>query len=101
MVVYPETRFVSSYLPAGTTSFRLGSRKLFGEWGNNGQNLNADSLSVFIPRDGNIFVSCDQAGAEALVVAYDAPAGRYRRLFELNIKIHTYVALIIFQRYLD
>lgn len=38
----------------------------------------------------------DQTGAEALVVAYECRPGRYRRLFELGIKPHSYTALQIF-----
>ena len=96
MILYPETRFLSAYHPAGTDSFRLASSKLFDEWGGNGQNYNKDSLGMLVARPNHSFVQLDQDGAEARVVAYDAPAGRYRRLFELGIKVHTYVALIIF-----
>jgi hypothetical protein len=43
------------------------------------------------------FVQVDQAGAEALIVAYCAKPGNYRRLFEQNIKVHTYVAAHVFK----
>lgn len=101
MIIYPETRFVSAYHPAGTDSGRLASSKLFDEWGGNGQNFNKESLGVLVARPKHKFIQLDQNGAEARVVAYDAPAGRYRQLFELDIKVHTYVALIIFASELE
>lgn len=39
----------------------------------------------------------DQAGAEALIVAYLCRPGRYRQLFLFGIKPHTYVAMRIFK----
>lgn len=44
-----------------------------------------------------IMVNSDQAGAEALIVAYDSERGKYRQLFENNIKVHVYVAMILFK----
>lgn len=41
----------------------------------------------------------DQAGAEALIVAYLCRAGRYRQLFLFGIKPHTYVAMRIFKEH--
>ena len=44
-----------------------------------------------------VVVQTDQAGAEALVVAYISPKGRYRQLFENSIKVHSYVAMHLFR----
>lgn len=44
-----------------------------------------------------VVVQTDQSGAEALVVAYLAPRGRYRLLFENKIKVHSYVAMHLFR----
>lgn len=88
--------FVTQFKPAGTRSFRLASSKLFGEFGGNAQNWKKDSLRFLEARRGCSFVQADQAGAEALVVAYDAPPGRFRRLFENSIKPHTYMAMHLF-----
>lgn len=44
-----------------------------------------------------VLVQCDQAGAEALVVAYLCRPGKFRDLFIHGIKPHVFVALHIFQ----
>ncbi len=54
-------------------------------------------MEIYKPKPGNIFLQPDQAGAEALVVAYLAPNGRFRQLFQNGIKSHTYVASHIFR----
>lgn len=53
-------------------------------------------MSCVIPNDGNIFLQRDQAGAEALIVAYECRRARFRKLFELGIKPHSYTALQLF-----
>ena len=88
-------RFLFQYKPAGTRSFRLSSSKLFG-YGGNSQNNDKESMDIFEAPAGWCFVQRDQAGAEALFVAYDAQPGRYRALFENGVKAHTYVALHLF-----
>lgn len=43
------------------------------------------------------FAQCDQAGAEALIVAYLCEPGDYRQLFIHNVKPHVYVAMKLFK----
>lgn len=81
--------------PAGTRSFRLASSQLF-DLGINSQNYDKESADIYEAPPGWSFFQRDQAGAEALVVAYEAKAGRYRALFENKLKPHTYVALHLF-----
>lgn len=97
-------RFTSGDRIAATDTYRNASSKLLNPknaawsgWGSNKQNLKKKQRRVCIPDSGNEFVQSDQSGAEALVVAYLAPKGRYRTLFENKIKSHTYVALHLFQ----
>jgi len=89
-------RFTSGWKLTGTKSYRLGSTKLLGRYGNNGQNQDKQFLTCLVCQQGYNIVQADQAGAEALIVAYEAPAGRFRKLFELGIKPHTYMALQLF-----
>ena len=51
-------------------------------------------MEIYGPKPGNIFVQPDQAGAEALVVAYLCPPGQFRSLFLNGIKPHTLMQLI-------
>lgn len=82
---------------ANVDTFRRSSKKLFGIWGGNLQNTGKKGLTIYRPaRDDHSFVQADQAGAEALVVAYLAPLGKFRKLFLAGIKSHTYVAAYIF-----
>lgn len=85
-----------SWKIAGPDTMRLASSKLLGSIGCNLQNTSETLMRCVIPRDGCIFIQPDQSGAEALIVAMEAPKGRFRRLFELNIKVHSYMALQIF-----
>lgn len=91
-------RFTGAYRLAGTKSFRLGSGKLFGEFGSNTQNSAKQLLPCLVARPGFKFVQADQSGAEALIVANLAKPARYRELFDAGIKPHTFVALQIFGR---
>jgi DNA polymerase I-like protein with 3'-5' exonuclease and polymerase domains len=84
------------YNIAATDSYRLGSKKIFGEWGTNLQNLRKNIRSMFKVDNGYLMGNVDQAGAEAKIVAFLAPPGKYRKLFENNIKPHTYIALNVF-----
>lgn len=88
----------TAYVVAGTKTFRLASRAILEEWGGNLQNIEKSMRSIYIPDDGYKFGQRDQSGAEALVVAYLAPAGNLRELFKHNIKPHTYAALHLFKR---
>lgn len=80
---------------AGTGSFRLASSKLF-DFGVNAQNCDKSVLDIVCAPPGWSIVQVDQAGAEALVVAYLTRPGRYRNLFLNGVKAHTYVALQLF-----
>ena len=80
-----------------TDTYRLGSKKIFKrslfERGSNLQNVPKDLRRIYIPDEGKIFVQIDQAGAEALIVAYSAKAGKFRDLFIYGIKPHVYIGL--------
>jgi len=82
----------------GTNTFRLASSKLFTH-GTNLQNPSPEICEIYIPDDGYIFLQADQAGAEALIVAYLCEAGRFRSLFTNGIKVHVYVAMHFFASY--
>ena len=89
--------YTTGWKLTGTKSFRLASSKLLGEFGGNMQNNDSTLLRCMRPtRPGYKFISADQAGAEALIVANEAPRGRFIELFEVGIKPHTYLALHIF-----
>lgn len=90
------TRFVTSYKPAGTRGFRCASTALFGEFGGNAQNTDKDFLPIFTAPTGRVIVQADQKGAESVVVAHLAPAGRLREVLYAGIKPHTVMALALF-----
>lgn len=85
------------YQIAGTKTFRLSSKKILGRWGDNLQNIEKSQRENYIPDKGKIFVQVDQAGAEALIVAYLSRPGKFRELFKCGIKPHVYVALQLFK----
>lgn len=85
------------YKIGGTKTFRLASTKRFGKHGSNLQNLEKGMREIYIPDDGMIFVQVDQSGAEALIVAYLCRAAQYRKLFENNVKPHSYLAMHLFK----
>jgi hypothetical protein len=87
---------LTSFKPAGTNSFRLASGQFLGRYGANLQNPDKEALDIYVAARGESFVQCDQSGAEALVVAHLARPGNYRRLFQVGIKPHTFVAMHIF-----
>ena len=95
-MIITKGRYVTGYRVASTEMLRLASSKLLGFYGGNHQNPSESLMRCVIPEDGNIFVSPDQAGAEALVVAMECRPGRMRKLFELGIKPHSYMALQLF-----
>lgn len=95
-MITKTNRLTCGYKLAGTKNFRLASSKLLGFFGTNLQNPSASLMRCIIPDDDMVFCQPDQSGAEALVVAYEAPAGKFRKLFELNIKVHSYMALQLF-----
>jgi len=90
------TLLSGAYKLSGTNTFRLSCSKILGHWGSNCQNPDNRLMEGVIPRLGNIFLQCDQAGAEALIMAYLARPGRMRSLFQNGIKPHTYLAMHIF-----
>lgn len=89
-------RYTSSFLITGTKSFRLASRKLLDHYGGNAQNPSEPLMRCLVAGPGRKFVQVDQAGAESLVVAYEARDGRYRQLIHAGIKQHVYIALHVF-----
>lgn len=89
-------RLTSQLKVTGTTSFRLASSKLLGYYGTNLQNPTDTLMECVCAPPGRKFVQPDQAGAEALVVAMECRVGRYRKLFDLGIKVHSYMALQLF-----
>lgn len=87
----------TNYVISGTTSFRLGSRKILRKWGTNLQNIEKSMRRLYIPDAGKVFVQVDQSGAEALIVAYLCRAGNFRDLFTFGVKPHVFVALHVFK----
>jgi len=77
----------------GTTTFRLSSTELLGQFGTNLQNPSKKICKIYEPDKGKIFLQCDQSGAEALIVAYECKPGKYRELFLQNIKPHVFIGL--------
>lgn len=84
------------YAIPGTKTFRLSSRKLLGTFGTNLQNWSKKMRQLVIAGKGFKLIQVDQAGAEALIVAYLAPAGRYRDLFIHKVSPHVYFGLFAF-----
>lgn len=95
--LWKDSRITCAYVITGTKTFRLSSRKLLGVWGTNTQNWNKKTRRLIVAPSGYSLVQVDQAGAEALIVAYIAPHGKFRDLFLNGIKSHTYVAAHLFQ----
>lgn len=81
----------------GPKTFRLASAKILGKWGGNLQNIEKGMREIYIPDPGKIFGQVDQAGAEALIVAFLGRPGKFRELFAYKIKPHIYVALRLFK----
>jgi|SRR5579862_127079 len=79
-----------------TEMFRCGSSRLLGFYGTNLQNSSESLMRCVVPAKDNIIVTGDQSGAEALIVAMETRPGKFRKLFDLNIKVHSYMALQLF-----
>jgi hypothetical protein len=90
-------RSCTDYKLGGTAFFRAASKKTMSRWGTNLQNPSKSICKLYVPDEGYTFVQTDQAGAEALVVAYLCRHGNFRDLFLSGIKSHTYVALHAFK----
>lgn len=83
------------YKLTGTETFRLASSKLF-DYGTNMQNWSKELRKLVIADEDKVLVQVDQAGAEALVVAYLCEYGNFRELFLSGVKSHVFVALRVF-----
>ena len=90
-------RITTAYNLAGTTSYRLASRRLLNKWGTNVQNFPKKLRKLFVADPCKVIVQADQAGAEALVVSYLCREGNFRKLFLNGVKSHVYVAMRLFQ----
>lgn len=97
-LVYGQTAEAHSHVYCLTTptGFFMTRRAGVIQITGNSQNTDKDLLDMFSAPEGYCIVQADQAGAEALIVAYLASAGKYRDLFLVGIKPHTYVALHLF-----
>lgn len=95
-MVITKGRLTCGWKITGTESFRLASSKLLGFYGTNLQNNSESLMSCVVPDDNHVFIQPDQAGAEALIVAYECRPMRFRKLFDLGIKPHSYMALQLF-----
>jgi hypothetical protein len=84
------------YKCGGTKSFRLSASRFLGKAGVNLQNPPPTLLECIEAPAGYLFLQRDQAGAEALIVAYEIRDGYFRELFKVGIKPHVYMALQIF-----
>lgn len=94
-------RNTTAWKLAGTETFRLASSTLFASnesdgYGTNLTNIEKSMRKMYCADEGKIFVQCDQAGAEALIVAYLCRNGRFRELFINNVKPHVFVAMHVF-----
>lgn len=91
-----QQRMTTGWKLGGTNTFRLASSKLLGKWGTNLQNPNKKTLELFTSAPGTSLLQVDQAGAEALIVAYLCRDAKFRNLFRVGIKSHVYLALHLF-----
>lgn len=93
---------------SGTDTFRSGHRKIlsnitdtpYNNFGGNRANIEKDMRRIWNADQGYLLCQVDQAGAEALIVAYLCKAARYRALFQNGVKPHTYLALKLFKEQL-
>lgn len=72
------------------------SSNAFQGWGTNIQNIEKSVRRLYWADDGKLLGQTDQSGAEALIVAYEAPPGKFIQLFQNNVKPHVYVAINMF-----
>lgn len=76
---------------------RLSQGALFGrgpfKTGRSMQNWEKSKRAVVVAGKGRKIVQRDQAGADARIVAWEAPDGNFRKLFKFGIKPHAFVAL--------
>lgn len=95
-MILNKDRLTCAWKITGTESFRLASSKLLDFYGVNLQNPSETLMRCVVPEDNKVFIQPDQSGAEALVVAMETRPGKFRKLFDLNIKVHSYMALQLF-----
>lgn len=89
-------RLTTGWKLAGTDTMRRACGKLLSYYGSNVQNPSPSLMRCIVPPDGYRFLQRDQSGAEALIVAMEAPRGKFRELFDVGIKVHSYMALQLF-----
>lgn len=82
---------------AGSKFMRLSSKAILDIWGTNLQNIERGMRTMYIADEGKKLLQRDQAGAEALIVAYLCKDGNFRSLFLNGIKPHIFVALHVFK----
>lgn len=93
-------RITTNWKIAGTLSYRLSSKKLFRKYGANLQNKDNILRHCFIADDGKELCQTDQAGAEALILAYLCPPdSNYRKLILHGVKHHIFTAMHLFANY--
>lgn len=82
---------------ASQKMFRLSQGKLFSRGpfgtGRSMQNWEKSKRCIVVAGKGRKIVQRDQGGADARIVAWEAPDGNFRKLFKLGIKPHCFVAL--------
>lgn len=81
---------------SGTETFRLSSTAILKKWGTNLTNIEKEARRLYWADPGKLLCQVDQSGAEALVVAYEAPRGKFRDLFLYGVKPHVFVAMNVF-----
>jgi len=89
-------RITTSWRLGKTITMRLGSSKLLRRWGDNLQNWEEELRKEITPDYGKGMLQLDQAGAEALHVAYLCRAGQFRDIFLCGINPHSWLAMHIF-----
>jgi hypothetical protein len=95
-------RATTVYNVGGTDTLRLSSKKLLKfhpdpGWGTNLQNWDKAKRHLLIADLGKKLGNTDQAGADALVVSRLCRNGNFRKLFEIKVKPHSFLAMHIFQ----
>lgn len=89
-------RLTCSWKVTGANTMRLASSKMLDYYGNNLHNSTESLMCCVVPKPGNAFLNADQEGADAFIVAMECEKGKLRRLFDLGIKVHSYIALQLF-----
>lgn len=89
-------RDTTQYNLGRTSTFRASTSALMGIYGGNLQNKEAHMRRLYIPDKGKVFCQPDQDGAEARIVAHLTEKGKYRELFDNDIKVHSFVSLHMF-----